>query len=121
MINVKVMQSNVRVRALKQAGLPFSSPQVVLGLIDTGASISALDETIITSLELAPKSPISVHTPSSGPAYEERMGYEALIVLGETLGKPLSKTVLVLACELATQGFFALSRKGPPPILPVCL
>lgn len=38
-INVKVMQSNQRVRTLKKAGLPFSSPHVVLGLIDTGASL----------------------------------------------------------------------------------
>jgi hypothetical protein len=107
-INVKIMQSNQRARALKQAGLPFSSPQVVLGLIDTGASISAVDETVITSLDLAPRSPISIHTPSTGPAYEKRITYEALVVLGETTRKPLSKTILVLGCELASQGFFAL-------------
>lgn len=108
MMYVKVMQSNQRVRVLKKAGLPFSSPIVVLGLIDTGASLSALDESVITSLGLAPRSLISIHTPSTGAAYEKRMTYEALVVLGETVGKPLSKTVTVLSCELATQGFFAL-------------
>jgi hypothetical protein len=107
-INVKIMQSNQRVHSLKQAGLPFSSPQVVLGLIDTGASISAVDETVIASLGLAPRSPISIHTPSTGPAYEKRTTHEALVILGETVGKPLSKTILILGCELASQGFFAL-------------
>ena len=94
--------------ALKKAGLPFSSPHVVLGLIDTGASLSALDESIVTALGLAPRNMISIHTPSTGAAYEKRMTFEALVVLGETSGKPLSKTITVLSCELATQGFFAL-------------
>ena len=107
-IHVKVMQSNQRVHALKNAGLPFSSPVVVLGLIDTGASLSALDESIITTLDLAARGPTSIHTPSTGAAYEKRMTYEALVVLGEIAGKPLSKTIPVISCELATQGFFAL-------------
>jgi hypothetical protein len=107
-INVKVMQSNQRVRALKKAGLPFSSPCVVPGLIDTGASVSALDESIVTLLGLAPRNIISIHTPSTGAAYEKRMTFEALVVIGETLGKPLSRTIAVISCELATQGFLAL-------------
>jgi hypothetical protein len=107
-INVKVMQSNQRVRALKQAGLPFSSPCVVVGLIDTGASLSALDASIIASLGLAPRNVVSIHTPSTGAAYEKRLTFDALVVLGETPGKPLSKTLNVISCELASQGFMAL-------------
>jgi hypothetical protein len=36
------MQSDQQVAALKKAGRPFSSPVVVLGLIDTGASLSVI-------------------------------------------------------------------------------
>lgn len=108
MIYLKAMQSNERVRALKRAGLPFTSPHVVLALIDTGASISALDESVVASLGLAPRGIVSIHTPSTGAAYEKRMTYDALVVLGETAGKPLSRTLAILSCELATQGFLAL-------------
>lgn len=51
---------------------------------------------------------ISIHTPSTGAAYEKRMTFEALVVLRETSRNPLSRTITVLSCELATQGFFAL-------------
>jgi hypothetical protein len=54
-IDVKVMQSNQRVAALKKAGRPFSSPYIVRGLIDTGASISALDVDVIRALGLDPR------------------------------------------------------------------
>jgi hypothetical protein len=76
-IDIKIMQTNQRVEALKRSGRKFSSPMVVLGLIDTGASISALDPTIIHSLGLAPRDVVSVHTPTTGPAYEERWSYDA--------------------------------------------
>jgi hypothetical protein len=46
-INIKVMQTNQRVEALKKSGQKFSSPMVILGLIDTGASLSALDPSIV--------------------------------------------------------------------------
>ena len=71
-IYVKVMQSNQRVEALKKAGLKFSSPVVVLGLIDSGASNSVLDPEIIKALGLDPRGTVVIHTPSSGPGYVTR-------------------------------------------------
>lgn len=107
-IDIKVMQSNQRVEALKKAGLQFSSPHVVPAIIDTGASISALDMETIRSLGLVPRGITSIHTPSTGFGYERKMTYDALIIIGETTDSPLRRTVPVIGCELATQGFYAL-------------
>jgi hypothetical protein len=49
-VDVKVMQTIQRVEALKKASRPFGQPVVVTGLIDTGASCSALDIHIINRL-----------------------------------------------------------------------
>jgi hypothetical protein len=102
------MQSNQRVEALKKAGLKFSSPVVILGLIDTGASNSVLDQHIIRSLGLDPRGVASIHTPSSGPGYVTRTTYDCVFIVGETTSDPISKTLEVIESELATQGFYAL-------------
>jgi hypothetical protein len=81
---------------------------VILGLIDTGASLSALDPSIVSSLGLAPRDIVSVHTPTTGAAYEKRMSYDALFIAGEEANEPLSKTIQVVGCELASQGFYAV-------------
>jgi hypothetical protein len=59
-------------------------------------------------LGLEPRDIISVHTPTTGPAYERRQSYDALFILGETLGEPLSKALQVIETDLASQGFFAI-------------
>ena len=93
MIYVKVMQTNQRVEALKRSKKNFSSPLTVLGLIDTGASISALDKTVIHALGLEPKGQVSVHTPTTGTAYEKRWCYDALFIAGENSEHPLAKAL----------------------------
>ncbi len=107
-VDIKVMQTNQRVEALKRAGKAFSSPVIVLGLIDTGASLSILDTTVTHSLGLEPRGVVSIHTPSTGAASAKHMSYDALFIIGETTGEPLSKTVQVVESELASQGIFAL-------------
>ena len=52
LLQFKAMQSRQRVEAPKKAGIPFSSPCVGLGLLDTGAGCSALDRGLIASLRL---------------------------------------------------------------------
>lgn len=107
-VDIKVMQTIHRVEALKKANRPFGQPVVVAGLIDTGASCSALDVHIIARLGLEPHGIASIHTPSTGPAYEMRHVYDASIVLGETENPALVVTVGAIACELAAEGYFAL-------------
>ena len=105
MIYVKVMQTNQRVEALKRAGQSFSSPLTVLGLIDTGASISALDKTVVSALGLAARGQISLHTPTTGVAYEKRWCYDALFIVGESSAHPLSRAIQVIESSFASEGF----------------
>ena len=49
LIHFKAMQSRQRVEALKKAGISFSSPVVGMGLLDTGASCSALENSHLKS------------------------------------------------------------------------
>jgi len=108
MIDIKVMQSNQRVDALKKADQPFSQPITILGLLDTGAGSTALDRGVVRSLGLQPRGITRIHTPSTGSQYEERNLYDAFLVIGENYPKPLALTLPVLECDLASEGFFAL-------------
>lgn len=105
---VKVMQSEHRVTALKKAGRKFSAPVDILGLIDTGASISALDFNVIRRLDIPPRGSIAIHTPSTGTAYENRYTHDVCLVLGETETTSLIITTPIIGIELASQGFYAL-------------
>ena len=80
----------------------------MLGLIDSGASNSVLDPEIIRTLGLDPRGSAAIHTSSSGPGYVTRTTYDCLFTVGETTADPLSKTLQIIGCELASQGFYAL-------------
>src|SRR5258705_476483 len=49
LVSIKVMQTQSQVEALKDAGLPFATPTVIIGLIDTGASRTVIESRIIKS------------------------------------------------------------------------
>ena len=109
------MQTNQRIEALKRSGRKISSPMVVLALIDTGASLSAHGPDDYSSLGLAPRDVVSVHTPTTGPAYEKRWSYDALFIAGETSGDPLSIALQVIEAELASQGPKRNAHRGRQP------
>jgi hypothetical protein len=105
---VKVMQSPEYVDALKKAGRSYATPTSVMGILDTGASGSALDAQIITRMSLLHRGYTGIHTPSTGPGVEYRAVYDASLVLGEDESSPLTCTVEVVECEFASHGFFVL-------------
>ena len=49
---IKVMQSPEYVDALKKAGLRYATPISVIGILDTGANVSALDSQVIRGMSL---------------------------------------------------------------------
>jgi len=51
--------------ALKQAGKPVPNPVLVRGLIDTGASCTSVDPSILQALAIASTGTATVHTPST--------------------------------------------------------
>jgi len=89
MIDVKVMQSDQRVEALKRSGAAYAQPVTITAQIDTGAGCTAIDRHIVARLALEPRGVTKIHTPSTGTAYEERNLYDATLVIGEGYPTPL--------------------------------
>lgn len=102
------MQSPQRVEALKRAGRPFSPPEQILALLDTGAHSTCLDRQIIARLGLAQSGVTAVHTPSTGSNYETRGTYDTTLALGDPQAQGLLVTLPVVESDFASEGFFAL-------------
>jgi hypothetical protein len=66
LLDVLVSASAPRQTALTQAGQPVPPAQTARALIDTGASVTAIDPTILTALALTPTGQTTIHTPSTG-------------------------------------------------------
>lgn len=107
-VEVKVMQGAQRVAALKKAGLPFATPQVIVGLVDTGASCSAIDRIVVAGLNLQHRGIVAIHTPSTGAGFVQCNQYDISLVLGESQPDPLELTLPVIESDFASQGFLAL-------------
>jgi len=105
---VTISQTPEYVDALKRAGRMPSMPVSVLGILDTGASGSALDSQIIARMSLLYRDNVAIHTPSSGPNLIFRDQFDATLALGDSGSPPLAVTVQVIECEFASRGFFAL-------------
>jgi hypothetical protein len=108
MIDVKVMQSEQRVEALKRLNQPYAQPVTIVGLVDTGAGCTAIDRNIAQRLALEPRGVTKIHTPSTGSDYEDRNLFDASLVIGEGYAKPLVVTLPVIESDFASQGFLAL-------------
>ena len=65
-LNLFVGVSQPREQALRQANITIPQPTLVRGLVDTGASITAVDPAVIQALGLQPTGFMPVHTPSTG-------------------------------------------------------
>jgi hypothetical protein len=65
-ISVVVMVSAAKRDALVMAQTPVPIPQSVRGLVDTGASHTCVDPTVLQALQLQPTGSVPMHTPSTG-------------------------------------------------------
>jgi hypothetical protein len=108
MLDVKIMQSPQFVAALKTKNLAFAPPVVARGLIDTGASISAIDRRLVSVLGLQTRGTTAIHTPTTGTAYEIRNLYDVCLILGESQPQSLALVLPVIESEFASQGFEVL-------------
>lgn len=104
-IDVKVMLPTTEVETRKKAGLDYGRPRVLRGLIDTGASCSAIDRDVAEDLKLTPRGFALVHTPTTGPDYVERLQYGACLVVGEGQPDALVLTLPVIESDLSTRDF----------------
>lgn len=66
LLNAVISVSAARHNALISGGLPVPAPQVIRALVDTGASVTSIDPSVLTALNLTPTGSTLVHTPSTG-------------------------------------------------------
>lgn len=96
--------------ALIAAGRPVPDIVRISGLLDTGASGTAIDPSVLTALGLTPTGTTLVLTPTTGATPQPAEQYDVGFVIPAPNGAPLfSQTLPVIASDLlAAQGFHAL-------------
>lgn len=95
----------------KRAVLPAPWPavQVVTALIDTGASHTMIDNSLIAPLGLTPTGQCNIVTPSTGATPVVLYTYDVSVwLVGTQGGPPLESAVGVTATDLDHQGFQVL-------------
>lgn len=99
-----------RRQALLAAGQNVPNPIQIRGLLDTGASHSAVDPSVLTALGLTPTGTALVNTPTTGAAPVTVDQYDVAFLIPIDKGVPLiNQTLPVTASDLFTvQGFHAL-------------
>jgi hypothetical protein len=111
LVNALVQVSEGRRAALQAQGLAIPTPRAIRAIVDTGASFTSLEPSIIQALELTPTGTIDIVTPSTGQAVHTTETYDIDFSLyAGPDDPPLSMTNLrVAACELfLRQGIHAL-------------
>ena len=82
LIEVRVGLSDARRRALQRQGRQVPPPAKVTLLIDTGASMSLVDEAVMRTLQLTPTSATSYHSSSTNGIAQQCDVYDVSMVLG---------------------------------------
>jgi hypothetical protein len=110
MVYAFVGVSAPRAAALQAANQPIPSVIHIQGLLDTGASHTAVDPSVLQQLGLTPTGTVLVNTPTTGATPQTIDQYDVALVIPIQDKPPLiSQTLPVTACELlAGQGFHAL-------------
>jgi len=119
-LNASVGVSQPRAAALKNAGQPIPKLMSVRALVDTGASCTCIDPSILTELNLTPTGVVSLNTPSTGTKPQQADQFDVSLFIPAPSGLPLFiHTMPVVASELlAAQGFHALLGRD---VLSQCL
>lgn len=110
-LNAIVGVSAERENALKLANITIPKPVPIQALIDTGASSTCIDPSVLKQLNLTPTGSVQMNTPSTGtqPVDAEQYDVGLLIPVSADHVPFLSPTLPVLCVELlVAQGFHAL-------------
>ena len=111
-VKVLLSVSEAREIALIKASKPVPAPVIAKGLIDTGASCTCVDFSIIKQLKISPSGETKVVTPSTRSRNPETMNqYDICLKIYETVEAPpyTIRNLPVIETELLeNQGFHAL-------------
>lgn len=112
LFNAQVGASEARRTALQAADQAIPAWQNIRALLDTGASHTCLDPSVLTALSIPPHGTIHVLTPSTGSTPHEASIYDvAILIPGATTTDPphVLPTIAVAGCDLLqAQGYHAL-------------
>src|ERR1700730_16791257 len=103
--------SQARRAALTPAGQPIPANQQITALVDTGASCTSVDPSVIEALNLQPTGTASVITPSTGTTPHQTDPYDVALIIPAPISQaPLVfPTIAVISSQLLqAQGFHAL-------------
>ncbi len=119
LLKATVGVSAERSEALTKAGKAVPTGQGVDALVDTGASCSSVDPSVLQALDLTPTGNVPIYTPS-GKANLDQYDVGLLIPGADATHAPLIfPTIPVVAAELKTeQGFDVLIGRD---ILSMCM
>ena len=110
-MNAVIGVSEPRRQALQAASQPIPNPKSIRALIDTGASVTCVDPSILTALNLSPTGNINITTPSTGNSPVPMDQYDVFLAVPPAdAGQShlILFTLPVVSCELLSQGFHAL-------------
>lgn len=122
LLNATVGVSQARQKALFEASQPIPNPVSIQAIIDTGATLTCLDLSVLQTLGLSPTGTAEINTPSTGisPAVVDQ--YDVSLLIPGAQGEiPLLIEVLPVVCVeglRASQNFHGLIGRD---ILSKCL
>jgi len=91
-------------------GLTNPPPCVIRGLIDTGASCTCIDKTVVAKLCLTPTGTTPIHTPSTGGTPLMANQYDIVLFLFMDMAKAhlISINIAVIEADFSMQNIDAL-------------
>ena len=107
-VTVGIALSTARAEALKRAGGTPVAPIWVTALLDTGASCSVIDSSVVRSLNLIQAGTVEGHTPSPAEAPQTFNLYDVCLAFAKPQVKIMSLNLPVAEARLVEQGFLAL-------------
>jgi hypothetical protein len=112
--------SQPRRHALTLGGAPVPNDVRVSAMVDTGASCTCVDPTVLLALGLSPTGTVPMLTPSTGPTPVDTEQFDvSLRIVSREPGDALVRPTIAVACsELLFQGFHVLLGRD---ILQSCL
>lgn len=118
-LSAYITVSEARAAALTEAGQPIPQPVLIRALVDTGASCTCVDPSVLATLNLTPTGSVSINTPSTGTTPHLADEYDVGLTIPDGASPLFLQTIPVVASELLTShGFHALIGRD---ILEHCL
>ena len=104
-VDLGVAVSLPRRHAMTAAGLAIPQPRIIRGLLDTGASCTCIDASVIKSLGLLPTGTTQVHTPSTGmsPITVNQFDIALYMLMDDQQAHLMSMAIPVIEADLSLQ------------------